>query len=1549
MEVLFRLLHRSGLRLPGGSNEASGGAITANRDDVSLARGREEFKNADVYSVSVSQWQRLALGNECGEPEWLRSVASLVPSRRTDVRCNPSAIAPQHIEIQARWRDDKLERRHGEIVGYGPAVRDALWRGTFRFTGSGFAQADSSEGDFDTDRNAIVLVGENIEGNSGRIHHSHPDAYGELTESIRAYGYWCNRPAIKGQRKRQRERLQRQGQGQGEVEGQVQGSRTEATSISDIVRLQRQMWPLWWLRTQVCSVPIAASDGRGFVSRPDSVVGRLSTSGCFSGSTSVRCVIERSRSMDLLVAPVGAEDCGVNSIAYGPLVDSGAYRSVCPPTYGYNSRDSACDDEQLVSVTGEPIQTWSNRLVTTDSDTHDGKLLTREHRYTVANVRGPVQAVADEVDAGYEVHFGKTSWISRECTAIPKEAIILRRVGNQWFEPSRVVAAVTKQDATVHPLGNVRSSLVHPVGNLDDVGPASAAIRSTGSEANLGDDGIVQAAEVPRDEEPATDTAGTESARVAIRAKESKPPTPEERAAHMLTHLPYAAWCEDCVNGRGQDDPHKRRKEKPEIPVVAVDYGFIVTRAEDLYATILTMVDTKYQYIGASLVRQKGADEFSIQQLIKFGEELGHLNYELQSDGEPAIKALVQAFRPRSGATTLSYRQSPAHSHASNGSAEVTVKIVKGVMRTLCCAFARRYGLRITVDSAILPWIVRHTAFIYNRFQVLKSGRTPFEQLRMKKYMSPMCEIGECVLAKRYEARATIESNFTKGLWLGRTTSTDEHIVGTPTGIVTARAVRSLEGSAKWDAKHERAMKYTPWFTSPASEFLLGLDGWEPTDNCPACEQEQLPRGLKRVGRPSNHTRDCLDAFGNFLLNRVCTDANAAKAFEPACKYTTDIAPSLDIELQRELELLRLPPVSGYQEGGSSSSSAAPAAAPMDVEQRGVTRQSEDPEEPTKRLKTTEPVVENVGDNKRRRVAAIMALLPELRESCNEEAPTIDETVEWTPPDDELRAKEAEFQRLEDFAGYSVWPRGSNASKLLTLTWVMEWRSGELKARLCARPFGRQKKPRDELFCPTPMPSSIRALLILAALRGYVVRFFDISRAFLHTPLREDVWVEPPPEWPNPHNEIWKLECALYGLNESMVDFDTHFDAVVTGETVYEGFVTMSMKRHKTEPASWSGAAVHLAKHVDDGIVVGTKDGVDTFVSELHQYFLLKMSEELDEHTWVKFLAGEYKRIPGGFAQRCTPSLYDRLFSTLGLERASSMSTPGLKAEAKRETETRLDGALATTFRTATGIAMHIAMYRPDCQFSTKECARGMSSPTIQDMQRVKRLGRFYVGTRWVSLRLTPDSDQSHSVTSWCDSDWATDRIGRKSTSGAFVFWASSLVTSFARTQGTVATSLAEAEGYAMGSGAAEALSLQAYLNELGEDLETVEVKVRSDSTAGISAQSRLGLSSLMKHVQIKYLFLQDLVRTKRIKICKVASQDNIADIGTKYLTKQLLDRFSTKIGLCIESRSVNMNLLQPQYRAGNIWQLIRMILQMILDNIPSPFKHRDEHVEEAC
>ena len=52
-------------------------------------------------------------------------------------------------------------------------------------------------------------------------------------------------------------------------------------------------------------------------------------------------------------------------------------------------------------------------------------------------------------------------------------------------------------------------------------------------------------------------------------------PTPEERARHYATHLPYRPWCKICVQAKAREDPHYKRVNtelKNGLPEICMDY-----------------------------------------------------------------------------------------------------------------------------------------------------------------------------------------------------------------------------------------------------------------------------------------------------------------------------------------------------------------------------------------------------------------------------------------------------------------------------------------------------------------------------------------------------------------------------------------------------------------------------------------------------------------------------------------------------------------------------------------------------------------------------------------------------------------------------------------------------------------------------------------------------------------------------------------------------------------------------------------------------------------
>ena len=101
---------------------------------------------------------------------------------------------------------------------------------------------------------------------------------------------------------------------------------------------------------------------------------------------------------------------------------------------------------------------------------------------------------------------------------------------------------------------------------------------------------------------------------------------------------------------------------------------------------------------------------------------------------------------------------------------------------------------------------------------------------------------------------------------------------------------------------------------------------------------------------------------------------------------------------------------------------------------------------------------------------------------------------------------------------------------------------------------------------------------------------------------------------------------------------------------------------------------------------------------------------------------------------------------------------------------------------------------------------------------------------------------------------------------------------SWSSTQATVATSSGEAELYALVKATSESLGFQAVARDLGVHFR---VALLVDSSAAQSISSRNGIGRT-KHVDVKYLWIQEVVRECRIAVVRVAGQSNPADILTK-------------------------------------------------------------------
>ena len=113
--------------------------------------------------------------------------------------------------------------------------------------------------------------------------------------------------------------------------------------------------------------------------------------------------------------------------------------------------------------------------------------------------------------------------------------------------------------------------------------------------------------------------------------------------------------------------------------------------------------------------------------------------------------------------------------------------------------------------------------------------------------------------------------------------------------------------------------------------------------------------------------------------------------------------------------------------------------------------------------------------------------------------------------------------------------------------------------------------------------------------------------------------------------------------------------------------------------------------------------------------------------------------------------------------------------------------------------------------------------------------------------------------------------------------------------QSLTSLSVGEAEFYVVVNGGATALMMKAIYEDFGE---SVEAEVLSDSTTAGSLADRLGVGQRTKHIQTRFLWVQERAQDKDLIVKKVHTSRNLSDLATKPVSSTVLDRHCSVAGL---------------------------------------------------
>ena len=191
---------------------------------------------------------------------------------------------------------------------------------------------------------------------------------------------------------------------------------------------------------------------------------------------------------------------------------------------------------------------------------------------------------------------------------------------------------------------------------------------------------------------------------------------------------------------------------------------------------------------------KRTSGQFAAMKVLEFVKECGAAETEiiLKTDQEPAIDALMADVVKTSGAAITVLEKSPVGSSGSNGVVERGVQGVEGLIRTLLSACEERYGIRIKLKEKLVICMAEYAAYLINRLEVGKDGKTAYERCRGKRSTVMAIEFGEKILWKVRQKNKLEKLNPRWEYGVG------EIWVATKEGLQAVRSLRRLSVEERW-------------------------------------------------------------------------------------------------------------------------------------------------------------------------------------------------------------------------------------------------------------------------------------------------------------------------------------------------------------------------------------------------------------------------------------------------------------------------------------------------------------------------------------------------------------------------------------------------------------------------------------------------------------------------------------------------------------------------------------------------------------------------------
>ncbi|XP_046861998.1 secreted RxLR effector protein 161-like [Xenia sp. Carnegie-2017] len=203
---------------------------------------------------------------------------------------------------------------------------------------------------------------------------------------------------------------------------------------------------------------------------------------------------------------------------------------------------------------------------------------------------------------------------------------------------------------------------------------------------------------------------------------------------------------------------------------------------------------------------------------------------------------------------------------------------------------------------------------------------------------------------------------------------------------------------------------------------------------------------------------------------------------------------------------------------------------------------------------------------------------------------------------------------------------------------------------------------------------------------------------------------------------------------------------------------------------------------------------------------------------------------------------------------------------------------------------------RPDLANAVGILARYMSRPGMEHFKGVKRVLRYTKGTINHGL-VFKANEEKQMIIGYSDADWGNDLDTRRSISGYVFQIKGSTVSWCSKRQTGIARSSTEAEYVALSLATQEIVWLKKLLQDVNVRSEKSLV-IYEDNQGAIELSKNAKFPNRTKHIDIAFHFIREKVGNGSIDAKYCPTDQMLADIMTKSLSKEKFIKFRELLGV---------------------------------------------------